>query len=400
MCAPLDRVFPAFWRQPDWMHACRRALLRLCWGSPACVRPLYGKKPSGVCRGLTILAEGAQSTLAYYLLNRAMGLSQHANFQKDFSITRIDAASSVWRRPPAADVCRRLFSGRQVIVARHVGKDWLRALARHRDSIWSVAYFMDDDLPGAFADTALPWRYGLRLSLRFGALCGAMSALSDRVWFSTEALSRRYPESSAAVLPPLPLEDDREDEQRATQWHTGGKTIFYHGTSSHTQELAFVAEVARRVQSACSNTWFEVFGPHRSLRDFRGIPRVRRMHPLPWADYVHHVRSTPLHIGLAPLCGAGQGRGFNACRSAVKVFDIARAGAAGVYSDVPVFREHVRHGVSGLLLPDEPELWAQHIVRLVNCPEEAQGLARGAVQHAAGQRERLQDVRWLTGEGA
>jgi hypothetical protein len=44
--------------------------------------------------------------------------------------------------------------------------------------------------------------------------------------------------------------------------------------------------------------------------------------------------------------------------------DYARMGAVGVFTDAPAYQDCVRHGVTGLLLPNEPEVWVQAILGL------------------------------------
>jgi len=60
---------------------------------------------------------------------------------------------------------------------------------------------------------------------------------------------------------------------------------------------------------------------------------------------------------------------FNAARGATKWMDYARMGAVGVFTDAPAYQDCVRHGVTGLLLPNESEVWVQNILDLVNNTE-------------------------------
>jgi glycosyltransferase involved in cell wall biosynthesis len=84
-----------------------------------------------------------------------------------------------------------------------------------------------------------------------------------------------------------------------------------------------------------------------------------------WPQYLAYTQSRKADIGLAPLLPSR----FNAARGATKWMDYARMGAVGIYTDVQPYSEHVRHGVNGLLLPNEPEVWVQNILDLADNTE-------------------------------
>jgi hypothetical protein len=89
-----------------------------------------------------------------------------------------------------------------------------------------------------------------------------------------------------------------------------------------------------------------------------------------WENYLTFTASQPADIGLAPLLPGA----FNAARGAVKFYDYARMGAAGIYTDVEPYRGFVRNGVDGLLLPNEPQRWIDAIAALAQ--DESPLLAR------------------------
>lgn len=140
--------------------------------------------------------------------------------------------------------------------------------------------------------------------------------------------------------------------------------------------MKWLAPVMAEVQRRCSNTVFEVMGGDRVARIFRGIPRVTVLPTMPWPDYLRHTQTVRQDIGLAPL----RDTLFNRGRGPIKFFDYARAGAVGVYSAGPAFSEFVCHGVDGFVLQNNPDLWVERIVDLVNSPELRQSMADAAWQ--------------------
>jgi hypothetical protein len=94
---------------------------------------------------------------------------------------------------------------------------------------------------------------------------------------------------------------------------------------------------------------------------FRGIPRVRVIHPMPWSDYLAYAGSVRYQVGLAPCFDTL----FNRARSHSKVFDITRLGAVGIYSKVTPFAEKIVHGETGLLCDNDQGQWVAAIIPLL-----------------------------------
>jgi glycosyltransferase involved in cell wall biosynthesis len=97
-----------------------------------------------------------------------------------------------------------------------------------------------------------------------------------------------------------------------------------------------------------------------------------------WSNYLTYTGSVRRDIGLAPLLPEP----FNAGRAPTKFFDFARMGAVGIYTDTEPYRNFVRHGVDGLLLPNEPMAWAAAIDELATDAVRRQGLAAAARERA------------------
>ena len=154
--------------------------------------------------------------------------------------------------------------------------------------------------------------------------------------------------------------------------------IAYHGSAAHRAEIELLRPVLAEVLERAPNVHVELIGDHSINRLFRHLPRTTILHPMSWPNYLAYTRSVRADIGLAPLLAGG----FNAGRGPVKFFDYARMGAATLASDGPVFAEFIRHDNDGLLLPNDPEVWADTLLALARDPGRVQRLARAAQQRA------------------
>ena len=267
--------------------------------------------------------------------------------------------------PPEAGVV--LPSGCRVVIMRHLPKVWREWLLERRQSIRRCSYLMDDDIPKAAVALELPERYREKTTARFLEMVPLLRQLQADLVVSTPELAARYAALDPEVWKPryFPGPLSRQPE-----------VYFYHGTEAHLREIEWLVPIVAAVQVACQDVWFEILCDAYVRKFFRGIPRVRSLHPLLWRDYLLHVADTHYTVGLAPLIETP----FNMARSHVKFFDITRAGAAGIYSDTIPYRKVIQHGKTGLLLANEPDLWVQTICELLREPGKSRRMASEAFE--------------------
>jgi len=303
-------------------------------GASAAIVPAADRPAAERC---VILEEGASSPSGDYLLMPWLA-------RLGLPVVRADV-----RRAPREGELRR---GDLVVVCRYVPPSWRRPLEKRRPQLAGLVYFMDDDLLDAAAHATLAAPYAKKLATLAASQRRWLESTVDAWWVSTAALAAKYERLQPTVIPlaPPPALLDMRAAVR----------IVYHGTASHAAEIAWLHDVIAGVQERCPHTHFALFGDHAVNRRWRDLPRVAILHPMRWDSYLAFTASQPADIGLAPLLPGA----FNAARGAVKFYDYARMGAAGVYTDTAPYRGFVRDGVDGLLLPNEPARWIDTIAEL------------------------------------
>ena len=307
------------------------------------------------CDAILVLQRGENASTDYYLRAR---LEQGA---LPYVIADLDADP---------EDCPLLQPGSSralmAIFCRYGAESWLGALAARRERLSRVVFFMDDDLPAMMRDASLPRSARGKVALHYGAQVEALGRIASEAWVSTPVLAARYPDAHAAVLPPLPEADPPEPAPDPP------RRAVYHGTDVHPQERRFVLELARRL--AGTDLAFEIAGGPQLARAAAALPQVSVTPQLPWPQYLRRQAGAQAALSLAPLLATP----LNAARAPVKAFDAARLGAAGLYADCEPYRSFVRPGEDGVLLPPDPQAWAEAITALMGDPGRRLGLAQAA----------------------
>lgn len=294
--------------------------------------------PQGHVKQILVLEHGSNPTTDYYIKPRIQNSSVPA-ILVDISQHRPDHF--------------KIEQGTFVIIVRYLNRSWGNHLARHRQLLQGAAFFMDDDLPAACNATHLPLRYRHKIHSLFERQLDQLNYLCSEVWVSTQSLAETYAHCTPQVVGPLPC-----TAQNMTK--PARLTYFYHGSASHQPEIKWLYDVVARVQSRSEMLDFMIVGGSDVNRLFKSLPRVIILHPLSWETYCNSLAALPHHIGLAPLLP----NSFNKGRSHTKFFDLTRLGSVGIYSDTPPYNHFVRHEIDGILLKNDPALWADAIIRL------------------------------------
>lgn len=142
-------------------------------------------------------------------------------------------------------------------------------------------------------------------------------------------------------------------------------TIGWAGGARIVEDLEPVAEAWGRIAKRYPHVQFVVQGFVADVL-LDAVPRDR-MHHLPWLPLEEYPRAlTNIDIGCASVANTQ----FNRCKTPIKVWEYAAAGAAVVASDT-LYGPVLRDGVDGLLAETADE-WEAALARLV----ESEGLRR------------------------
>lgn len=260
-----------------------------------------------------------------------------------------------------------------VVISRYLPQSWRGVLGGYKRGGGHIVYFMDDDLFDIKALSGLPWRYRWKILRLAMSQQRRLKDMCAEFWVSTPFLAEKYSDLNPRVIhaapPPVLI------NRASAMLH-----ICYHGTASHRDEITWLADVVRRVQSRSENTHFELFGGVDVKRHYCGVPRVSIMHAMRWPEYLAWSGAVRRDIALAPLLP----NAFNTARGPTKFFDYTRLGAAGIYSNSPPYQGFIRDGVDGVLLGNDPEVWAEAILGLAADVEKRRGIVASARNRALG----------------
>lgn len=324
-------------------------------GSEAGLRA--GTEPGASTAGLTVLTPGPLPTTDVYLRTRCEAMP---------GLRVIDTLAT----PPPAEPPAP--AGSDVVVVRHAPRAWLAWLRRNRGQLGHVSLLMDDDMPAALRARELPLGYATRTAFRHAFTRRGLRGVCDGVWLSTPALCARYANWRPGLCTPLYVDGADPPAEDGSE----APVYFYHGTRAHRAEVEWLVPVVREVQWRHPLAVFEISGDASTARLFHGIPRVRVLPPMPWTSFLA-LRARPgsvYRVGLAPCLPTA----FNAARSHVKLFDITRLGAAGLYADRAPYRSAVRDGETGVLCADSAAEWVRSILGLLEDRPRARAIAESA----------------------
>lgn len=253
--------------------------------------------------------------------------------------------------------------GQPLVIVRCIALSWLLFIRKHPDHFSSIIFFMDDDLPAIVEDNNLPLDYVIKRAVSYIVNCLLLDSLCDRVLVSTETLANKYGLSQEDILLPkklvLPVVGPPFYQENSLR--TDCKTIFYHGSIVHIQEMYWLHSIVKEVLAKYPHSLFEIIGGVDVKFMYSDLQRVRVVHPMEWEKYLEYTSTVNYDIGLAPLLPTT----FNECRSYVKYFDITRTGAIGIYSEGPVYNAVVRHQENGYLLENDKNIWVGTICNLL-----------------------------------
>jgi hypothetical protein len=156
--------------------------------------------------------------------------------------------------------------------------------------------------------------------------------------------------------------------------------LVFHATAVHAAEHRLLAPIVSRLLARHEALTAEVIAQGPLARIWPPHERLTLLPQLKWPDYRAHAEATGADIALAPLTASYA----NATRSPTRRIDVARLGAAGIFS---VFGPYTDAAAAGeLTVPDDPAAWEAAIDRMIADPGERARRAAATQEAVAAMR--------------
>ena len=275
-------------------------------------------------------------------------------------------------------------NGAFVVICRYTSVIVLDWIERHQHALAGVGYFTDDDVSAFVASSDA--NLGYRLFL-FGLGLWPLRRLNrqlDVLYVSTPALAAVFADADPIILPPAPPLEFWQSNAPPRQPGAPLKIVF-HAKAVHETEHHFLAPIVADVLKARPDVKVEVSAEGRSLVHWQGIEGVNLVAEVPWLDYVKATREHGADIVLVPLMPSR----VNGTRADTKRIDVARFGAAGVFSASATYGE--AGSTKECIIANGPRLWRETILRLIDDPEYRAEAAAATRERVAAMAERAAD---------
>ena len=246
--------------------------------------------------------------------------------------------------------------GTFVVICRYAGPDLLDWLDANASQIAGVALFLDDDIPAMVTEPGAGIDYRV-YAAGFGLFpLRRLSRHLDAVWVSTPALAPRHAPSRRPAQPPRARQAEWQPQSAGAQMGPVRIAYFAKIDIHHGGESAFVRAVWQRIAALRPEARLEIAASGRHAGPWRELPGVTILPPMEWDDFRAVTAARGADIALVPMLPSL----VNDVRAATKRIDVARLGAAGVFSASPAYGEGEMH------LPNDVEAWVAAVLRLVD----------------------------------
>lgn len=243
-----------------------------------------------------------------------------------------------------------------------------------------IIYSLDDNyFDLAFDKIAWPTRETL-------SIVTFLLRQSDAVLVTTPALRQRLVDYNPNILV-LPNQLDERllvmrNPDITSRIDSNRITIGYMGTFTHDEDFMLVIpalkSIHQRYPGRIEVQVIGVISREETKKELQALP-IRYVYPRPeeheyplfmlW--FTGHVN---WDIAISPL----QNTQFNNCKSDIKFLDYASIGAAGIYSQSPVYSSTVHHQQNGWLAENSPDAWVEALETLIKDTPLRLSIARNA----------------------
>ncbi|TRC97519.1 glycosyltransferase family 4 protein [Mesorhizobium sp. WSM4303] len=243
---------------------------------------------------------------------------------------------------------------------------WAQLLA---DANWPYVYYIDDNFWRIVGDSPLAMYYQhptIRKSLEFAV------SHAETVIVNSPELARFLSRFNTCVAV-LPTFFDFSLIDGVPPSSTEEIRIGFAGSPSRVDDLDLVSPLIDPILERFPKAVFEFAGV--LPKGVEAGVRVRFFpHTGDYDTYIKFQASRNWAIGLAPLID----HEANRSKTDNKYREYGACRIAGVYSNIPPYRDVVKESVTGVLVENSYELWLDSLHTLIKSPEKRTNLANGA----------------------
>jgi processive 1,2-diacylglycerol beta-glucosyltransferase len=251
-----------------------------------------------------------------------------------------------------------------------------------------LIYSIDDNLPALDVDGPIRVSTESLMAVRY------LAREADGIIVSTEFLRARLSRlNSRIVVVPNAL-DERLIARQSSNGNKrsarpGPRVIGYMGTHTHDADimmvLAALRGVLRRHRTDVEMQFVGGLSDSAVIGAFAGLPAtiLASHNHEEYPDFVHWMGE---HLRWDVAIASLEDTDFTRCKSDIKFLDYSALGVAGIYSDVPAYRQSIRHLETGYLAENTSDAWQEGLELLLSDDPLRQGIAERAREHVLSSR--------------
>lgn len=192
---------------------------------------------------------------------------------------------------------------------------------------------------------------------------------ADGIIVSTRPLKQRFDKfNNKVVVVENALDDSFQVFRKLNDTRPQGEVIFgYMGTPSHESDLMMILPAIKEILCKNDKVQFQVVGvmDQTTLSKVFGDLNVKLLDTTGNVEYPRFMKwmaeKVRWDFAIAPL----EENKFTICKSDIKLLDYGIFKIGGIFSDVTVYRENVRHMDNGMLIENDNESWYSAIEYMI-----------------------------------
>jgi glycosyltransferase involved in cell wall biosynthesis len=249
---------------------------------------------------------------------------------------------------------------------------WSRVLA---DAGCGYAYYIDDNFWELTGDSPVT-RYYRKPSIR-RSLDSIITRAHTLITNSPELASVISQFNDRTIILPTFVDFSLLERLRSDRAENASNEIRigFAGSAGRVDDLDLISNLVSKILTSHNNVIFEFIGVLP-----RNTPTGDRVRFFPhinnYEKYIEFQLGRHWDIALAPLLD----HPANRCKSDVKYREYSALRYAGIYSNIPPYRDAVQNSVTGLLVNNTEEEWLEAISNLLSNRDKRTTIARQAFE--------------------